>query len=412
MTDRFRPNPDALHRAVDTLLAAVSGTGSPHAHAIVDLGAWPTTGIGESGALQALSGPALHEVSRLDHPGFFAHMDPPTPWPTWVTAMWSAAFNQNLLHPDSAPSARVVEQQVIAWLAPAFGMSGGHLVPGSTIANLTALWAAREVAGVDRVVCSTAAHLSVAKAAHLLGLELVEVGVDASGRLRMDLLPDDLSDCAVVLIAGTVGCGAVDPMVPLDAAWVHVDAAWGGPLRLSSHSALLDGIEHADSVGFSAHKWLFQPKESAVVLFADSARAHAALTFGGSYLSAPNVGLLGSHGAAAAFALAVTLLAWGRDGVAAQIDECMDASVSLAEEVVAAGLDLWRAPVAGVVNWRVPGVDPLAIQSEVVNAWVSTTVIDGQRWLRSVAANPNADPAAVVRAVLSASARASGRPPR
>jgi L-2,4-diaminobutyrate decarboxylase len=44
--------------------------------------------------------PALEQVSRLDHPGFFAHMDPPTPWVTWA-----AATNQNLLHRDTAPAA-------------------------------------------------------------------------------------------------------------------------------------------------------------------------------------------------------------------------------------------------------------------------------------------------------------------
>jgi L-2,4-diaminobutyrate decarboxylase len=64
---------------------------------------------------------------------------------------------------------------VIGWLAPAFGMGGGHLVPGSTVTNLTALWAARDLTGARQVATSTAAHLSVRKAAHLLGLDLIEI---------------------------------------------------------------------------------------------------------------------------------------------------------------------------------------------------------------------------------------------
>ena len=56
---------------------------------------------------------------------------------------WTASRNQNLLHPDTAPVARELEAIVVRWLAPWFGMNGGHLVSGSTVANLTALWAAR-----------------------------------------------------------------------------------------------------------------------------------------------------------------------------------------------------------------------------------------------------------------------------
>src|SRR5580700_5141024 len=107
---------------------------------------------------------------RLDAPTAFAYMDPPTPWLTWAMALWNSSLNQNLLHPATAPVARHIEEKVIAWLAPFFGMQGGHMTPGATTANLTALWSARECAGVEEVVTSDNAHLSIAKAAHLLGL--------------------------------------------------------------------------------------------------------------------------------------------------------------------------------------------------------------------------------------------------
>src|SRR5713101_3216767 len=105
------------------------------------------------------------------------------------------------------------------------------------------------------------------------------------------------------------------PLDPLKfvgkAAWTHVDAAWAGPLRLSEpHKDRLAGIEQADSVAVSAHKLLFQPKESGLVLFRDVARANDAISFGGSYLAVANVGVLGSHGAVAVPLLG-TLLAWG-----------------------------------------------------------------------------------------------------
>ena len=146
-------------------------------------------------------------------------------------------------------------------------MGGGHLVPGSTVANLTALWAAREVAGVRRVVSSDRAHNSVAKAAHILGLEHAVLPSDprthrcdfsAPGALAALNGGGDYSDAAVVLTAGTVATGAVDALArPAGAAWVHVDGAWAAPMRLSAQLApVLEGVQAADSVGFSCHKWL------------------------------------------------------------------------------------------------------------------------------------------------------------
>lgn len=170
-------------------------------------------------------------------------------------------------------------------------MGGGHLLPGSTVANLTAVWAARELAGVREVVASAAAHLSVRKAANTLGLAFREVPTDQRQRLRPDCL-GELSAAALVLTAGTVATGAVDPLdAGHRAAWRHVDAAWAGALRFSPrHAQRLAEVQAADSVALSCHKWLYQPKESAAIFFRDPERAHGALSFGGGYLTAPNVG--------------------------------------------------------------------------------------------------------------------------
>ena len=402
----FTPDDEGLAHALRLLIDAKREPGIPHGDPVAPLDLperWPDAGVGGSAALDVLAATALRRPTRLDHPGFFAHMDPPTPWMTWAATAWAAAMNQNLLHPDSAPAARLLERRVIEWLAPSFGMDGGHLVPGSTVANLTALWAARELTGARRVVASAVSHLSVAKAAAILGLEYVAVPVDERERMRVDALPDDLSDAIVVLTAGTTAAGAVDPLdAASTAAWRHVDAAWAGPLRLSSHAAVLDGIERADSVAVSAHKWFYQPKESALVLFADAERAHAAISIGGGYLVAPNVGLLGSHGAAA-LPLAATLLAWGRDGLRARIDADMALAERLAARIAAEpALELFAPPETGVVVWRVRGVDNAAVRDGVDGAWVSTTTVHDEVWLRSVAANPHADPDLVVDAVLAA----------
>ena len=358
----------------------------------------PEVGIGADAALSAMFDDVLGQSRDLGAPGFFAHMDPPTPSITWAMHLWTASRNQNLLHPDTAPRARELERLAVDWIAPWFAMSGGHMTPGSTVANLTALWAARE-SGCRVVVSGTGAHLSVRKAAHLLGMEH-RVIEDWS-------VADDLSSAVAVITAGTTSSGEIEPLdAGRNARWRHVDAAWSGPLRLSDrHRHLLDGIEDAHSVAISAHKWLFQPKESAFVLFADHEAAHQSISFEGAYLAVPNVGILGSHGAIAAPLLA-TLLAYGREGIAGMIERTMALIDELAELVDAHDdLESRSAPHSGVLCWRHKRVSVDDIKRHLPDdVMVSSTTINGEPWLRSVAANPNAEPANVVAGVLQAAA--------
>jgi L-2,4-diaminobutyrate decarboxylase len=310
-------------------------------------------------------------------------------------------MNQNLLHPDTGEAGRRLEEAVIGALAPVFGMAGGQQVPGSTVANLTALWAAREVAGAKEIVASELAHLSIEKSAHLLGLGFRKVPVDADGRLERERI-GDVSGAAVVLTAGTTGTGSIDPLggVP-SAAWVHVDAAWAGPLQLSArHRGRLEGIEAADSIAVSAHKWLWQPKDSALILLSDWERAKPAISFGGAYLAAPNVGVLGSS-AARALPLAATLMSLGRDGIEARIDRCMAIAEELAGLIAAdARLELWGRPQSGVIAWRRRGEAVEATRARLAarGIRVSETRIAGEAWLRSVAIHPDIDAGAAYRA--------------
>ncbi|OYU74328.1 MAG: aspartate aminotransferase family protein, partial [Alphaproteobacteria bacterium PA3] len=229
MDKEFAVDPDGLRRAVELMghdFSKAEGLALPREI--------PPVGMGSTAALNALAPSILGGAARLGEATSFAHMDPPTPWITWAMTLWNASLNQNLLHPATSPVARQMEERVVAWLAPFFGMNGGHMTPGSTVANLTALWAARECAGVTEVVASAGAHLSIAKAAHILGLKFRSVPTDANGSMDATQLPIDLRKSALVLTAGATSTGAIDPLDWAGrAAWTHVDAAWAGPLRLS-----------------------------------------------------------------------------------------------------------------------------------------------------------------------------------
>lgn len=385
----FFPDRKDLENATDLQFAADQGgieTPLP-----ADL---PERGVGSHEAMQQLAPHILGRARRLGAPQSLAHMDPPTPWITWAMSQWTASVNQNLLHPDTAPAARDLERQLVQWLCPYFGMDGGHMTPGSTIANITAIWAARERCNVTRVVASSAAHLSIKKAAHLLGLTYQAIPIDEHGRLQSAQIPDDLATSCLVLTAGTTNSGAVDPLTAHHgAAWVHVDAAWAGPMMLSErYRSVLEGIEQADSIAMSAHKWLFQPKESALVMFKDAKSSHEAITFGGAYLAAPNVGMLGSHGATAA-PLMATLLAWGRQGMAARIEHCVASADELTRFIASRpDLVLYTEPETAVVLWRPTDESRMdSIWEQLPPGSTSQTWIDDVRWFRNVAANPNAD---------------------
>jgi len=366
----------------------------------------PELGVGEVRTLALLAAPVLGRAADLGAPTALAHMDPPTPWITWAMALWNASLNQNLLHESVSPFATEAEARVLRWLCPFFGMQGGHGCAGSTLANLAALWAARDAAGVRRVVASRAAHLSIEKACRLLQLEWVPVDVDADGRLDRRRLPS-LEAAALVLTAGTTATGAIDPLDLAGAApWTHVDAAWAGPLRLSpTHAGRLAGLEAADSVALSAHKWLFQPKESALVLFRDVERAHAAIDMASGYLARPNVGVQGSRGAAA-IPLLATLLAWGREGLVQRLDRLMAVAETLADTVAASStLELWGQPQSGVTVFRPRRGSPAALLQALPPGTFSTCVLAGEPWLRAVAANPSVDIERLCAEVLEAADR-------
>jgi len=347
----------------------------------------PSTGLGEEAAFELLGMPALQQAADLAAPDALAHMDPPSAPIAARMAYVVAQANQNLLHPATSPFATEAERIVLDWIAPAFGMAWGQFCSGSSLANLTALWAARE-AGARCVVASADAHVSVPKAANILGLPYHPVPVDEHGRLMRDSLPD-LADAALVLTAGTTGRGVIDNLAPVAAKWLHVDAAWAGPMQFTCHRDRLAGIDAADSIAISAHKWFFQPKGAALALFRKT-ETRASITFTSSYLARPNSGVEGTR-SAAALPLLATLLAWGQEGLAERIERCITIAEQLAQRLEVDPRTVLRQwPETGVLNWRPAQADVAAVIA-ALSGTSSAFTIGETPWVRQVAANPHAD---------------------
>ncbi len=219
-----------------------------------------------------------------------------------LAEMWSAAMNPNVWGGEHA--APYVEAQVLAWAKELLSMppdASGVLVSGASVANLVGLAAAREwtAPGVSErgvrqqgaqlvVYASEQAHNSIDKAVGLLGLgwdALRSIPTDSAYRmdtaaLEQAIISDiaaGVKPMAVVATAGTVNTGAVDDIAEIAAlcrrhgVWLHVDGAFGALIALSpSLRGMLNGVEHADSIAFDLHKWLYVPIEAGCVLVRDA----------------------------------------------------------------------------------------------------------------------------------------------
>src|SRR6266567_1535654 len=284
-------------------------------------------------------------------PGFVGHMTSALPYFMLPLARLMTALNQNLVKVETSKAFTPMERQVLAMVHHLVYRSPDDFYPpwihvsqhalgafcsGGTIANVTALWVARnrlfapagdfrgiaeeglasalKHRGADgiAVLVSERGHYSFGKAADLLGLgrdNLIKVQTDECNRIDLKLLREEcrrLQDrnilpLAIVGIAGTTETGNVDPLEALAdfalelGCHFHADAAWGGPTLFSDrYRSLLAGIERADSVTIDAHKQLYVPMGAGMVVFKD-ATALSAIEHHANYILRHGSKDLGSH---------------------------------------------------------------------------------------------------------------------
>ena len=295
-----------------------------------------------------------HLVAQSVHtaaPGFVGHMTSALPYFMLPLARLMTALNQNLVKVETSKAFTPMERQVLAMLHhlvyrrdddfyPPWIHNSQHALgafcSGGTIANVTALWVARnrlfapdgEFHGIAQeglgralqhrgcdgiaVLVSERGHYSFGKAADLLGLgrdNLVKVTTDAHNRIDLQALRTEcrrlrdrnILPLALVGIAGTTETGNVDPLEALAdfaqelGCHFHVDAAWGGPTLFSDqYRHLLSGIERADSVTIDAHKQLYVPMGAGMVVFKDPT-ALSAIEHHANYILRYGSKDLGSH---------------------------------------------------------------------------------------------------------------------
>ncbi|ACJ29997.1 Pyridoxal-dependent decarboxylase [Shewanella piezotolerans WP3] len=265
-------------------------------------------------------------------PSFIGHMTSALPYFVLPLSKMMVGLNQNLVKIETSKAFTPLERQVLGmmhhliyaenddfyqnWMHSA-NVSLGAFCSGGTVANITALWTARNqllkadgnyrgvaAQGVMKglrhygyddlaILVSERGHYSLGKTADLLGIgreniiqvptaEDNKVDVSKMRKLANQLAADKIKVMAIVGVAGTTETGNIDPLNELaDLAselncHFHVDAAWGGASLLSEkYRHLLAGIERADSVTIDAHKQMYVPMGAGMVIFKDPTFANA-----------------------------------------------------------------------------------------------------------------------------------------
>lgn len=351
---------------------------------------------------------------HISAPSFVGHMTSALPYFMLPLSRIMMALNQNLVKVETSKAFTPMERQVIGmvhhliyqqpdtfyqrWMHDR-GHALGSFCSGGTIANLTALWAARNnvlaprgdfaglgqqglLAGMQHygyqglaILVSERGHYSLGKAADILGIgrrSLIGIETDANNKIRTDLLArkcDELAKqnikvMAIVGIVGTSETGNVDPLDEMaDIAaerriHFHVDSAWGGPTLFSDkYRSLLKGIERADSVTLDAHKQLYVPMGAGICVFRNpetlsSVEHHA------EYIIRKGSKDLGSHtveGSRPGMAILVHsgLQIIGRQGYELLIDQGIDKARSFAGMIKAADdFELVTEPELNILTYR------------------------------------------------------------
>jgi len=406
-------------------------------------GPLPETGTDPFSLLNEVRRDVLPNSFHLASPHYFGLFNPtPTVIGVFADAI-ASMLNQNMGAWCHGPAGIQIERTVVRWLCDLVGYGPeafGTLTSGGTLANYTGVKVALNemvpevrdsgvgaAAGRPTFYVSAQAHYSLDRLADLIGLGtqgMAKIECDASARVIPSALERQVAadreagrlPFCVVGIAGTTTSGAIDPLEQLadvcrrQRLWYHVDAAWGGAVRLTRrHAKLLQGIERADSITLDPHKWFSVPFTAGAILTKDRGALRRTFEVRSHYLSDRgfadhedlNLFQYGLAGTRRLDALKVwlSLRQHGRAGYEEAVNRQIELAEYLAGRIAGSSdLEAISPPSLGVVCFRYlpeklrgrgSDQDLDAVQSRIQHtverrgrAWISTSMLAGRRVIR------------------------------
>ncbi len=217
------------------------------------------------------------------HPSYAGQMlKPPHPI-AWLAYTLTSAINPNNHALDGGPPTSEMEKECVRQLAQMAGYGDtflGHLTTGGTIANLEALFVAREIHPSKSIAASANAHYTHSRMCKVLNTPFLEIPVDSVGNPDLDFIHQNGDRIGTLVVTmGTTGLGIVEPLEELlEAARrhdfrIHLDAAYGGFFKLIEQSLPTQNhwklMHEADSIVIDPHKHGLQPYGCGSILFKD-----------------------------------------------------------------------------------------------------------------------------------------------
>lgn len=368
---------------------------------------------------------APHAVN-VASPYFIGHMTSAIPFFMVHLKTIVAALNQNVVKLETSKVVSVIEKQVLAKIhRMIYGKDDGFynehvqntqtslgcFTENGTLANLTALWVARNTQlgpkegfegvdtegmhaayrayGIERcvILVSKLGHFSLKKAGGVLGIgnsNIISIETDQTNKINLKCLEEIIRGIkkssvptqiiAIIGIAGTTETGTVDPLRQIGEICAekgihfHVDAAWGGPVLLSDKFRhLLEGIDLADSVTIDGHKQFYMPMTSGMVYFKDPCKMDS-IIYHANYVNRPgsvDLGIKTLSGSREANSLILdsALKIMGSRGYALLIEHGIETAEKFAEEINnRPDFELVTPPELNILTYRIL---PAAIKNEI-----------------------------------------------
>ena len=381
----------------------------------------PRTGTADSEVLALLDEVGSPAAMTMTAPRYFGFVIGGS-LPVTVASNWLAtAWDQNTGMHEVTTATATLERVAMNWMIDMFGLpadSAASFVTGATVANFTALAAARNRVYADvgwdveangligapplTILVGEETHPTVFKSLGMLGFgrdTAIRVPVDGQGRMDASQLPAVAGPTIVCTQAGNLNTGAFDPVgnicdaVKPQGAWVHVDGAFG--LWAAASPALqhlCSGFQAADSWATDAHKWLNVPYDSGVAFVRDAATLKSAMSITADYLLMeselrnPSDFTPELSRRARGVDVWAALKSLGREGVAEMIDRCCQNAGRFADRFQAAGFDVLNDVV---LNQVLVSFGDDATNRKIVEdiqkdgtCWCGSTIWQGQSAMR------------------------------
>jgi aromatic-L-amino-acid/L-tryptophan decarboxylase len=308
MTHPLEPDASEMHRLVDDamrrIVAHIESLPSQPASNVEGaaeiartlIEPLPNVGTPYGQLLDFLFDEAIPRSFNAAGPGYLAYIPGGGIFHAAVADLIADAVNRYVGVFAPAPLLVQIEANVVRWFCEIVGFgagSGGVLTSGGSLANLTAIIAARLTVLGDNfsratLYCGDQTHHAFQKAAVLAGFpaaNIREIPSDALFRVRVDLLADAIvrdrangfTPFMLCGSAGTTPTGAVDDLAALaqlaraESLWFHVDGAYGAFFMLTERGReAMRGISEADSIILDPHKTLFLPFGTGALVVRDA----------------------------------------------------------------------------------------------------------------------------------------------